>query len=65
MKDDNGWISVNDKMPESTGRVFLSDGFDVGEGVYIKYVKGGGRWGRGIDGATHWQPLPPLPKLSK
>ena len=56
------WISVEDRLPETTGSVLITNGDDVATGAYIKYVDGGGKWGRDSQGVTHWMPFPKPPK---
>ena len=55
----NDWISVEDRLPKTTGMVLATDGDTVLSFVYIKHTKGGGKWGRGGEGIIGWMPMPP------
>jgi hypothetical protein len=59
------WISVDDRLPKTTGMVLATDCDTVLSFAYIKYLKGGGKWGIGGDGITHWMPLPEPPESVK
>lgn len=59
----NEWISVEDRLPEFDERVFVTDGFYVGEG----YINPSAQWFRSngfqrLSDITHWMPLPAPPE---
>ena len=55
------WISVNDRLPESSGRYLVYDFFNATI-VTVHYCKERRAWGSGYtDEVTHWQPLPAPP----
>jgi hypothetical protein len=59
------WISVEDRLPETTGMVLATNGDTVLSFPYMRYADGGGKWGIGSDGITHWMPLPAPPESKK
>lgn len=77
-KENNGWISVKDRLPETKTRfdllrrsdtllVFGEDEEDDGDHIFSAYMMGDGIF-YGVNGechkVTHWQPLPKPPKES-
>ena len=56
------WISVEDRLPETTELVLITDGENIATLAYIAYEKGGGRWANKVTSITHWMPLPTPPK---
>ncbi|MCL7721947.1 DUF551 domain-containing protein [Actinobacillus pleuropneumoniae] len=63
-KENNGWISVKDKLPESQQNVIIFNGFHLlGKFNGQDWITNGGLLGlRPVYGVTHWQPLPPRPQ---
>jgi hypothetical protein len=55
------WISVEERLPESSGRYLVYDFFNVTI-VTVHYCKERRAWGSGYtDEVTHWQPIPAPP----
>ena len=68
----NGWISVEDRLPDDKDKVLINCEHGVTLAEYTKFTNGNSMWwaivaiGTYEDGAnaknvTHWQPLPPPP----
>lgn len=55
------WISVEDRLPEETGKYLVSTKNGV---VYQTKYYSGGKWGQKDKGKniTHWMPMPDAPK---
>jgi hypothetical protein len=71
-EETNGWISVDDRLPEDKDKVLINCEHGVTLAEYTKFTNGNSMWwaivaiGTYEDGAnaknvTHWQPLPPPP----
>ena len=60
-RKNNEWISVEDRLPEETGKYLVSTKNGV---VYQTKYYSGGKWGQKDKGKniTHWMPLPEAPK---
>ncbi|HDR1925741.1 TPA: DUF551 domain-containing protein [Pasteurella multocida] len=65
---DDGWISVKDRLPEKSGMylIYINPLLSKGTGahqirsdIYDTSLK---EYGFTYDSVTHWQPLPPIPK---
>jgi len=57
------WISVKERLPDAEGRYFATDGYKVGEGIFLD----GKMYACDLspfltEDITHWQPLPEPPK---
>ena len=61
---ENHWISVDDRLPESTGHVLVSCSERVTTALYIRHKnsEGYGRWGTSDGKPRVWMPLPEPPK---
>lgn len=64
----NGWISVDVRLPEKACFCLIFVGGDVTEAIYSADSKAF-HYASGVDDsprpATHWQPLPPAPEQLK
>ena len=62
-KENNGWISVNDRLPPIGERVLIWGKWNLRYVTVIRAYRGMGTWDSlpKINEITHWQPLPPPP----
>ncbi|WP_419692872.1 DUF551 domain-containing protein [Mannheimia haemolytica] len=62
--ENNGWISVKDRLPEIRKEVLITNNFImIAQFNGESWFKSGGILGiQPVYGVTHWQPLPKLPK---
>lgn len=63
-EENNGWISVKDRLPEIHKEVLIVNNFImVAQFNGVNWFKPGGFLGiQPVYGVTHWQPLPAPPK---
>ncbi|HDL2220681.1 TPA: DUF551 domain-containing protein, partial [Mannheimia haemolytica] len=65
--ENNGWISVKDRLPEIRKEVLITNNFImIAQFNGESWFKPGGFLGiQPVYGVTHWQPLPEPPKEEK
>jgi len=65
-EENNGWISVEDKLPEECELVYAIREGNVEPGIYKFMAKDQWEWAPRfiacLDDITHWMPLPKPPK---
>lgn len=69
---DNGWISVEERLPDKSCRCIVTNGENVNFDFYesdlaVMYgdpIKGFERWHPSLGGITHWMPLPAPPSTA-
>ncbi len=65
--DAAGWVPVAERLPEPRSQVLVCYAYGGGRYLHTGWVTTADMWhkpnGSPIRGATHWQPLPELPRV--
>ncbi len=57
------WISVKERLPETSQKVLVTDGEDLDIMRYFGEYKGSPDWDHGTLDVTHWMPIPAPPEV--